>query len=278
MKNLILPIIFFMYFVSQAHALVIESHISEISESQKITEDHLIKLDSGEVVFLDRDDIKNLEELKKSLLNKQKVEISLDETHHFISFLALDHKREEQTDTFSEQKFSFDPSIVQGLAEATNIFNRMRRNYQSNSQCYNRAHIWDYEEFKRSGLRSQKLFLFFTNRYIRNYRYGWWFHVTPMVQVSEEGAIVSRVLDRRYTSVPLTIKNWTDKFIYSHRTCPVAVKYSDYVRHQNVEDCYLIPRSMYFWQPRDIAREERTGSVKNQFISSEVNHAYWEAF
>jgi hypothetical protein len=35
---------------------------------------------------------------------------------------------------------------------------------------------------------------------------------------------------------------------------------------------------MYYWQPRDLDKFERTGIEKKFFIRSEVNHAYWEAF
>ena len=110
------------------------------------------------------------------------------------------------------------------------------------------------------------------------YRYHWWFHVTPMVYVGGSTQANWRVLDRRYTRGPLTTKTWTNIFMHNDATCKVVNKYYDYRNHQQAEWCYLIPTSMYFWQPRDIERRDRTGYEKTNYINSEVNHAFWEAF
>jgi hypothetical protein len=87
-----------------------------------------------------------------------------------------------------------------------------------------------------------------------------------------------RTLDRRYTSGPLSTKTWTDIFMRNDALCPVVYTYSRYRNHQYEESCYLIPTSMYFWQPLDIQRQESTGYVKTQFFSSQINAAYQEAF
>ena len=168
---------------------------------------------------------------------------------------------------------SYTPGDVGTIEQATSIFRKMAR-AQSRSQCYNRAHIWTYEEWKRSGLRSMKLFMFFTRSYIRAYRYKWWFHVTPMTYVNG----TPMTLDRTFMRSPVSIKSWTDNFIYSKRNCPVIYKYTDYSQHQEEEHCYLHPASMYYWQPRDLENREKYGTLKTQFIKSEVNWAYYEAF
>ena len=87
-----------------------------------------------------------------------------------------------------------------------------------------------------------------------------------------------RILDRRFTRFHLNVDDWTKKFIYSGRKCPVVEKYSDYRDHQETEHCYLIPVSMFFWQPKDILRRDTIGVEKTSFINSEIKHAYWEAF
>jgi hypothetical protein len=85
-------------------------------------------------------------------------------------------------------------------------------------------------------------------------------------------------LDRRYTGGPLTTRTWTNVFMYNDAFCPVVYQYSSYRNHQNEQYCYLIPTSMYFWQPLDIERQERTGYVKTQYFTSQTDYAYWEAF
>ncbi|WP_408095961.1 protein-glutamine glutaminase family protein [Peredibacter sp. HCB2-198] len=240
---------------------------------------HLIKLENGRVVFLDGAERELITDFEDSQRNGDYLEVVVDETNSYVSAETVENENSiVPEETKRSPNFSYDPTVVSGYSEASSIFSRMRRNYQYESQCYNRAHIWAYEENKRSNLNSMKLFLFFTNRYIRNYRYQWWFHVSPMVLVNEDGSSVERVLDRRYTNGPRYVNSWTNIFIYSGRKCPVVQKYNDYRNNQEKEDCYLIPVSMYFWQPRDIVSRDNNGYEKKSFIKSEVDWAYWEAF
>lgn len=272
MKRFIPALVLMFSFAAMADRF--ESKIHSIDVSAKKGAPHLIKLDNGRVVFVNYRDRDVLNSFKESLREQELLEIEVDEKNSFVSA-----ETEERRDVVIDKedspasRMSFEPSVI-SEQEVNSVFKRMRRNYQYDSQCYNRAHVWAYEEFQKTGLKSMKLFLFFTSRYIRNYRYKWWFHVSPMT-VSEQG---DRVIDRRYTSGPRTKDNWTKNFIYSGRKCPEVNRYYDYRNNQQKEDCYLIPVSMYFWQPRDIERRDRTGEEKTSFIKSEVDYAYWEAF
>lgn len=263
MKSLFLTVVLSLSTCS-IFADTIKSQIHDI-------EPDMILLENGRVVFLDQG---SSGLIQKTLIKKEDwVEIRTDDRNSLESIKSI-RAPLSPTDEPLEKTAQYTPTNLSTSAEASSIFSKMRRNYQNESQCYNRAHIWAYEEYNRSGLQSMKLFMFFTRKYIRNYRYHWWFHVTPMTYV----AGVPTTLDRRYTRAPLDIKTWTDVFIYSRRACPTVYKYTDYSQNQTVEDCFLIPVSMYYWQPRDILKYEQTGLEKTSFIRSEVNWAYDEAF
>lgn len=268
-------LLFSMFTVSLfAHAEQLESKIDSIDVAAKKGVPHLIKLENGRVIFVKHNDRQTLNSFKTSLTEKGLLAVEVDEKSNFISAESLDDESEPVTKEVEPSlRVTYDPTVVT-TAEASNIFRRMRRDYQNESQCYNRAHIWTYEEWKKTGLNSSKVFLFFTSRYIRNYRYKWWFHVSPMV--STAGGDL--VLDRRYTSGPRTKDNWTKNFIYSGRKCPIVNNYYDYRNNQQSEDCYMIPTSMYFWQPRNIQSRDNGGTTPTQYIQSNINHAYWEAF
>jgi hypothetical protein len=171
----------------------------------------------------------------------------------------------------------YTPSVI-SYAKAQSIFTKMRKDYQQDSQCFNRAHIWTFEEFQRSETYLNKVFLFFTSRYIRNHRYHWWFHVTPMAYVGGNKFTNWRMLDRRYTHGPLTPKTWTDIFIYTKRACKVVSKYSSYENNQRSQDCYLIQASMYYVVPSDLERLESESVARTDFEMLEVEYARWEAF
>jgi hypothetical protein len=246
---------------------------------------HLILLNDGHVAFLEsgqKDNKEMLRAIKRSLKNKEWVEVRLDKELNLVSIQTISPEENGLSsgaeEDYDREKHSEYIPTVTSYSYASRIFRSMRRDYQNDSQCYNRAHIWTFEEWQRSNLNSMKLFLFFTSKYIRAYRYHWWFHVTPMVYVDGNSQAHWRALDRRYTRAPLTTQNWTNIFMHNDATCKVVNKYYDYRNHQQAEWCYLIPVSMYFWQPRDIERRDRNGFEKTNYINSEVNHAYWEAF
>lgn len=274
----ILAVSLFFTFVLQAMGATYTTQIHSIDKGKK-GQPHLIFLTNGHTAFLDGSQKSLIDDIEESQQRGDTVEISLDQKLNVLSVQTVAPERVEPTEeeTTPDEIMSYDPSIV-SLATAQSTFTGMRRDYQNESQCYNRAHIWTYEAFNRTGIKSNKLFLFFTSRYIRNYRYHWWFHVAPMVYVDGSAQSSWRVLDRRYTAGPLSTKTWTNIFMKNRATCPVVYRYSSYRNHQQSKDCYLIPTSMYFWQPRDIERQERTGYVKTQYYSSEIGHAYWEAF
>jgi hypothetical protein len=244
----------------------------------KQNEKHIVMLSDGHTAFIEANSENIVEEIEQRIQSGETVQITLDQNLNVTSLQTVVPEVEQPRGEIDPGEIiSYTPSVV-SLSTATNVFQKMRRDYQNQSQCYNRAHVWTYEEYRRSALKSNKLFLFFTSRYIRKYNYHWWFHVTPMVYVGGTSQVNWMTLDRRYTSGPLTTRTWTNVFMYNDAFCPVVYKYSSYRNHQQEQYCYLIPTSMYFWQPWEIERQERTGYVKSKYFSSETDYAYWEAF
>jgi hypothetical protein len=267
----------FLIFALNCFSSSMTSRIHSVDQG-KNGEKYLIMFTNGHNAFLQRAERSLVMAVEQSLRNGDTVQINLDNAYNLISIQTVAPARVEPIiEVTPGGMASYNPSIIE-LTTATQVFQGMRRNYQSQSQCYNRAHIWTYEEFKRSSLRSNKLFLFFTSRYIRKYNYKWWFHVTPMVYVGGSNQSNWMTLDRRYTSRPLRTKTWTNIFMHNDALCPVVYKYSNYRSRQQERDCYLFPASMYYWQPSDLKRLEETGLVKTRYFSEETDHAYWEAF
>ncbi len=256
---------------AQAERLTTRIHSVDYANNSR--QPHLIKFENGRVGFLSGLDKASAHSLEESRRRGEWLDVELDKKNNFLGagVVAAPKILEEKNDPDPEA-VSYDPTNLGSMEEAAFIFKRMRRS--GSGQCYNRAHVWSYEEFNRSGFRSVKLFMFFTRSYIRKYRFRWWFHVTPMTYVNG----VAMTMDRAFFKGPADVKTWTDNFIYSKRHCPVISKYSQYRDHQETEHCYLHPSTMYFWQPRDLENYELTGAEKKQFIPKEINWAYWNAF
>ncbi len=175
-----------------------------------------------------------------------------------------------------EVEASYEPTVLDSEDQAKDFFRHTRRpsQWQWSWQCYNIAHVRSYEEFKRTGLKSMKIFLFFSDRYIREYNFKWWFHVTPMTYVQGASGVEERVIDKEWKDGPVSMKNWTDTFMKNKVHCKRIEFYSQYENHQEEEYCYLLPASMYYWQPKNLEEFERTRKERTEFVMSEVRWAY----
>jgi hypothetical protein len=244
-------------------------------------QEHLVKLSEGQVAFIDFSQKALLDQIVKSFKRKDWLEFTLGSKNTLQSIKIIAPQFfYDTTDHATLIRSAEDPyrPTVMTLTNAKSIFSKMRKDYQQKSQCFNRAHIWTYEEFIRSATNMNKVFLFFTSRYIRSHHFGWWFHVTPMVFVGGTKQSNWKILDRRYTKGPINSKTWTDIFIRTKKTCKVVNKYSSYHEHQQSQDCYMIPVSMYYVVPSDIERLESTGEERIGYEEVEVEYAEWEAF
>lgn len=240
-------------------------------------EDHFIKLNSGEVIFVD--DLSIIEDLQKNSKNEI-INFSLDQSNKLVYWDLL--SSEEQVDSFNDQPTTspfFKPTLVSGKENLMSIFQGLRKDARRSSECYHRAYIWAYEENKKSNRMLTKHFLFFTRRYIREYRYRWWFHVAPSALfANEDGSQEFIIFDRTFMEGPVSIKKWTDSFIASKRNCPVVYVYSHYNNNQQAEHCYLIPTPMYYLQPLDIENFEKKGVEKQSFVPWDLNLSYRKGF
>jgi hypothetical protein len=234
----------------------------------------LVRFDNGRVVF-----VKNTEKavhLALSVARERKEVILVDANKdNYLSGAQSVGIIEDKDDPKTWSTESYQPSII-SLKTAGSVFKNMRRNYTKNGECYNRAHIWAYETFNKTSLNGMKIFMFFTNRYIRKYKYNWWFHVTPMYYVGNLDS--PRTLDRRYTHGPLQTKTWSDVFIKSKRRCKKVELFNDYWNGQKTEDCYHIHASMYYIMPRDIEKRDLYGIEKTDFEWDEIRKAYKNGF
>lgn len=256
---------------------IFTSTIHSIDLGKTKQDPHLIKFDNGRVAFVNNADINLVRAFEGGRRKRLITEIVHDKHNNVISAQSLGVERSNDfysLEDFKSSHSSYQPTILDDYTSASNILSMMRADYNKNGECYSRAHIWAFEEFKRSGLKSNKLFLFFTNRYIRNYRFNWWFHVSPATLVGK----TVRVLDRKYAKSPILTKTWTDIFVKSKRSCRLIKYYNTYARNQESQDCYIISVSMYFLIPRDIERRDLYGKIKEDFTERDLKRSYLDAF
>jgi len=240
---------------------------------------HLLLLENGLVLFLSTTEHELFKSITTGFMASHLFEFEIDKAQNVPSLRSLKVNFPLEKNLSSSPSIAYSPSLLPNIEMAYKIFQSMRDNYKEDGgQCYNMAHVWAYEENKRIALRSMKLFMFFTLKYIRAYHFPWWFHVTPTVYVKDLNKSSRVILDRRYTTYPMPLKEWTDQFIKTKVNCKEVKKMSENSMGSDVEDCFLIETPMYYWQPRDIRLRDTEGKIKNDFYRSEVDFALSEAF
>jgi hypothetical protein len=266
MKIFFLSSLVFLFLVPGAWAMRIHGQIDSVDFGKK-NQEHLMKLDDGRVIFV-RPGSHLLSE--KTDYTGVPVELEIDSKQNLLSISTLPDESVNPEEERTSERQTLSQTDLPSEEEAARIFRGMNRSYYSKSECTDRAQVWTYEEMKKNNLVSRKVFLFFTNTYIRRYHYNWWFHVSPYVLVQG----TERVMDRRYTSGPRDMKNWTDIFIHSKQTCPEGT-YRYYRSHRNgAGHCVIVKADMYYRLPYHVRMLEDYGRVKSSFSRSEVNFSY----
>lgn len=259
-----------------SHAEILEVH--SVAENSYRPGNWIVKLMDGRVGFWngEEDSIINPRTLTRAL-----IDADLSHERILTGIRIVGHFDEAPVKSNNGEKSFFTPQYVPTIYPsynfATDVLGGMRRNWNNDSQCYDRSHVWSYEE-TFAGRYLQKAFLFFSDAYIGRYNYPWWFHTAPYALVRLNGEVVERVMDPAFTRYPLKFKLWTDMFMKNKVDCKLITKYSEYSTHPGEDDCYMMKTNIYFWQPKDLEALERSGVEKTKFIEWEIKHAYENAF
>ncbi len=241
---------------------------SPASDSNSVS--HFYLESEGRVARITADQPSVFEKLERAYFNNEIVTIrlkDLGDRDEVISLESSDSEILEPSLEDSELATSvYRASDLGVYQDAQNVFAGLHRSFKRRSQCYQRAHVWAFQMDQLANIKSMKVFLFFTERYIRTYNYKWWFHVAPFVYAGG----VEYVMDRSYTPKPIPMQNWTNEFIKNKAVCPVIRNYTDYSRNEYAQYCYLAKVPMYYYNPVDLQRLERSLEITD-WRASHVN-------
>lgn len=252
----------------------------------------------GEIYEIDQEEKVLIELAQEAMSNHKMIEVELEEFSDAADLVGARNKigkitltsiesSHAKTSEFDNYKsITYDPAVLKNdyisdvgsFQSAQNIFRTMRQDTKSKSQCYNRAHAWSWEMYNRhsaNGRRVQagKIWLFFTRKFIREYKYKWWFHISPYV-VSNGTDLI---MDRKFTNMPVETRTWTDIFITPRTHCPEVYRYTDYSDNQYSSNCYVMKTSAHYWQPFNIEKAETEGTNKRGWNRGEIQSAYNDA-
>jgi hypothetical protein len=249
-------------------------------------EEPLIFLTNGQVVTYSIADKRIIMHFETAIIKKTWFEFTLNAKREILSYHEIpapslpvpSETRESLKLKIQNASETYHPSILKNLHHARALFYEARTDAKEDSQCFNRAHVWTYEWRTTKNLYSSKTWIFFTRKFIRKYKFEWWFHVAPMVHVIVDGEVKERIMDIKYARGPLSLKDWTNIFIRDQSDCPVVEKYTDQANYPESGSCFVMKSNMYYYQPVDLEKEELTGVIKSRWLGTEVRQAYLEAY
>lgn len=276
-----------LFIVSSVNAATMTTKIHDIIKPLKGESKYLIFATSGDVFELDANNKEAVEAAYYSLeqnliIDIDLVDISLNKIlgvrENISKINMLNEELEYSAESFVETEIptpldDYKLTTICNMDDASKLFKSQRSKTRRRSQCYNRAHAWTYELSKR-GVHSGKVWLFFTKRYIKEFKYKWWFHVAPYVQVKD--AAEDTVMDREFTRRPTPLTKWKNIFMKNNAPCPTVKYYSDYRDNfwNGSKYCYFIKSSMYYWQPFNIENLEKGEPQKNSWNIDELEQAF----
>lgn len=255
---------------SELTTRIVDVQLTKAGDEAMIYEEggRILRVKANEKAF-----VKALKNIKHS---NQFLRVDFDEKSFQLNGAQLLEQAEVEVAPVTAAE-SYTPSEIT-MEEATAAFSAMDNKTKSNSQCFNRAHGWAYDMFSQRDIKSMKMFIFFTRKYIEEHKYNWWFHVAPYVIVKNETGTEERLMDRSFTKGPETVKKWTDRFIKTKINCTVAAKYTDFHSNQFATDCYLIKASMYYRSPKDLELLEKENRQEVEWNAMEIREARKQAF
>lgn len=257
----------------------ISSMVHYIDLDPRPGEDALVFLSTGEVGRVPMQDQDKINALLEGRDNKTWFRIVLNDEREIIRFKEIDQPASiasSQNQFFLKQHATFKPTIVKDLNWANTYFQQQKLKTKE-SQCFNRAHVWSHELYKKHNIYTNKIFLFFTRKYIRETNFGWWFHIAPLMHVAVGQDVKERVLDRKYNKTPATVHTWIKTFMKEGHPCATVTTYSDYANYPESNYCYIMRASMYYYWPLDLEREELYGHQKVGWNEDELRSAYKDA-
>lgn len=152
---------------------------------------------------------------------------------------------------------NFEPTYLNSNDELLRLFQSVYSypySQTGETDCFNRAQYWARTYQLQYNVNSQKIFIFFTSKYIREHNYKWWYHVAPLMLVKAwPWGGTEYVMDSTFINTPVSIDRWSRFFAqHASRGCSWGNSIRDYESRKESEDCVLVKAPMYYYFPRDL--------------------------
>ena len=154
-------------------ATQVTTRIHDIDHGDHITDDALVFLTSGQVMKINVNNTDLLEKLNESVQKRGTITLEFDENREILDVLPQTETEPVPNMSIEEPKIlsadpmaGYNPSVLTP-ENVKSYFREMRHASKEETQCFNRAMVWTYEMRVKHNVYSQKIWIFFTRKYIR---------------------------------------------------------------------------------------------------------------
>lgn len=275
-KSRVILVASILFFQNVAKAETIFTTVFNVFESRKT--ERLLILSAADGRIYKMTNTEENEEMMKSLVGRiVKLDFNVSGQEAIITNIRPVFANEIDEKTYDLNHFQYNqlrlfaPTNLQSYEKANELFkNMLNDGDRSRSQCFKRAHMWSYDMWSKLGIKSQKIFIFYTKRFQILEEYDWWFHVAPLVTVAGE----DYVMDGTFLSRPVTVKEWKEFFLKTDKiTCPEITRYQQFESNHWTRLCFLMKVPMYHFRPLDIENRDKRGTERNHWILEELQDA-----
>ena len=258
----------------------VKTRILHVNAPETINESYEVLIAKDRKVYqIPASHIELVEKVQKASELNSVIEIETS-TEDQITSLEVIEAGDDILDFYPNENLTpmtnYTPSNVESYELAETLFKSLKDRTKWFTQCFNRAHVWSKQMYDSHQVNSMKILIYYTKKYRREINGKWWFHIAPMVDVNG----TYYVLDKEFTRKPVTDSAWEHIFtkkmeskgIYGYR-CKVIQNIKEYYDQYNQENeyCNIQVTSMYYWEPNDMSRLDKTGKQKTR-----KNQYFWK--
>jgi hypothetical protein len=96
--------------------------------------------------------------------------------------------------------------------QASNVWNDMKTNFVSGSECFNRAMSWTFDINQKYGFDAKKILIHYSYLYNKELSSKWGYHIAPMYNVEGNDTVFDKGFGA-WLHTPLPPQMWEEKFL-----------------------------------------------------------------
>lgn len=164
-------------------------------------------------------------------------------------------------------------STVLNNSEAQEVWNNQKTNFESGSECFNRAMAWTYDINKKYGYEAKKILIHYSLKYNKELSAKWGFHIAPVYNVNGTDTVFDKGF-QPWIHAPLTKKMWEEKFLIAgtDKLVEKRIKLKEKIKKLK-EAINDLDRSSEFYYSELKSKQEKLKEYTDEMIDFKVTDA-----